>query len=172
LEEIAAMRTLIATTALALALATPAALAQQDETANSTGCGVGTILFDGQKGPVPQILAVTTNGTLGNQTFGISSGTLGCTQEGVVRPPTKVRMLLMSSLDSLAGDVARGDGETLQSLASLLAVEEQDRPRFFVALQDNFVRIFPSENVTADEVLVSVNAVLAEDPVLSRYVFA
>jgi hypothetical protein len=39
-------------------------------------------------------------------------------------------------------------------------------------MQDNFVRIFPSENVTADEVFVSMNAVLAEDPVLSRYAAA
>jgi hypothetical protein len=165
------MRTLIVPAMLTLAFAAPVALAQQDETANSSGCGAGTMLFEGQKGIAPQVLAVTTNGTSGNQTFGISSGTLGCTQDGVVRPPTKVRVLLMSSLDSLAVDVARGDGETLQSLASLLAVEEQDRPRFFVALQVNFVRIFPSENVTAEEVLVSMNAVLAEDPVLSRYVF-
>jgi hypothetical protein len=166
------MRTLVVPTVLALTLATPAALAQEGETANSTGCGLGTIVFEGQKGIAPQILAVTTNGTSGNQTFGISSGTLGCTQEGVVRPPTKVRMLLMSSLDSLAVDVARGDGETLASLASLLSVEGQDRPRFFSALQNNFVRIFPNENVTAEEVLVSMNAVLAEDAVLSRYVVA
>jgi Protein of unknown function (DUF3015) len=166
------MRTLVVPMVLALALATPAALAQEGETANSTGCGLGTIVFEGQKGIAPQILAVTTNGTSGNQTFGISSGTLGCTQEGVVRPPTKVRMLLMSSLDNLAVDVARGDGETLASLASLLSVEGQDRPRFFSALQNNFVRIFPNENVTAEEVLVSMNAVLAEDAVLSRYVVA
>jgi Protein of unknown function (DUF3015) len=172
LEEIALMRTLIVPAVLALAFATPAALAQDDETASSAGCGLGTMLFEGQKGIAPQILAVTTNGTSGNQTFGISSGTLGCTQNGVVRPPTKVRVLLMSSLDSLAVDMARGDGETLQSLASLLAVEEQDKARFFVAMQDNFVRIFPSENVTADEVFASMNAVLAGDAVLSRYVVA
>jgi hypothetical protein len=172
LEEIALMRTLIVPAMMALALASPAALAQQDETANSSGCGLGTMLFEGQKGVGPQVLAVTTNGTSGNQTFGISSGTLGCTQNGVVRPPTKVRVLLMSSLDSLAVDMARGDGETLQSLASLLAVQEQDKARFFVAMQDNFVRIFPSENVTADEVFASMNAVLAEDAVLSRYAVA
>jgi Protein of unknown function (DUF3015) len=166
------MRTLIFPTVLVLALATPAALAQEDETANSTGCGLGTMIFEGQKGIAPQVLAVTTNGTSGNQTFGITSGTLGCTQEGVVRPPTKVRMLLMSSLDNLAVDVARGDGETLESLARALAVEQRDKRRFFVALQDNFLRIFPNENVTAEEVLVSMNAVLAEDAVLSRYVVA
>jgi hypothetical protein len=83
-----------------------------------------------------------------------------------------VRVLLMSSLDSLAVDMARGDGETLQSLASLLAVQEQDKARFFVAMQDNFMRIFPSENVTADQVFASMNAVLGEDAVLSRYAVA
>ena len=34
----------------------------------------------------------------------------------------------------------------------------------------NFGRIFKSENVTADEVITSINAVLAEDAVLARYV--
>jgi hypothetical protein len=171
LEEIALMRTLIVPAMLALTFATPAAIAQEDETASSAGCGLGTMLFEGQKGVAPQILAVTTNGTSGNQTFGITSGTLGCTQNGVVRPPTKVRVLPASSLDSLAVDMARGDGETLQSLASLLAVEEQDKARFSSRCRTTS-RIFPSENVTADEVFVSMNAVLAEDAVLSRYVVA
>lgn len=166
------MRTLIVPTVLALALTAPAALAQDGETANSAGCGLGTMVFEGQQGIAPQVLAVTTNGTSGNQTFGITSGTLGCTQDGVVRSPTEVRVLLMSSLDNLAVDMARGDGETLESLAALLAVEDQDKPRFFAAMQDNFVRIFPNEDVTAEEVLVSMNAVLVEDEVLSRYAIA
>ena len=87
-----------------------------------------------------------------------------------MRPPAKVKILLMSSLDSLAVDVARGQGETLTSLADLMAIEPADQPRFFASLQGNFGRIFPSENVTADEVITSINAVLAEDAVLARYV--
>jgi len=155
---------------LALLLGAPAAWAQQGETADSSGCGLGTMLFEGQEGIAAQVLAVTTNGTSGNQTFGISSGTLGCTQDGVVRPPAKVKILLMSSLDSLAADVARGQGETLTSLAGLMAIEAADQPRFFTSLQGNFERIFPNQNVTADEVITSINAVLAEDAVLARYV--
>jgi hypothetical protein len=120
----------------------------------------------------PQVLAVTTNGTFGNQTFGISSGTLGCTQDGVVRPPTQVKMLLVSSLDNLATDVARGEGETLDSLAKAMAIQDPDQAVFFTALQDNFTRIFPSENVTADEVFTSINAVLVEEPALRRYASA
>jgi hypothetical protein len=164
------MRLVMASALLTLALAVPAASAQEGETAGSSGCGLGTMLFDGQSGIGPQVLAVTTNGTSGNQTFGITSGTLGCTKDGVVRPPAEVRILLMSSLDNLATDVARGEGETLTSLASVMAIDEADQPRFFVSLQDNFVRIFPDENVTADEVITSINAVMAEDEVLARYV--
>jgi hypothetical protein len=154
-------------------LGAAAAQAQdQGETASSAGCGVGTILFEGQQGVAPQVLAVTTNGTFGNQTFGISSGTLGCTQDGVVRPPTAVRMLLMSSLDNLATDVAQGEGETLDSLAQAMAIQDPDRAVFLAALQENFTRIFPSENVTADEVFTSINAVLVEEPTLRRYAIA
>lgn len=152
-------------------LVAPATQAEQHgETANSTGCGVGTILFQGQKGVVPQVIAVTTNGTFGNQTFGISSGTLGCTQDGVIKPPAEVRMLMLSNLDNLARDVARGEGETLESLAHLLAIEEADRNHFFTTLRANFERIFPNFNVTADEVYVSVRAVMAKDTILNRYV--
>jgi hypothetical protein len=167
------MRIVMASALLALTVAAPAAFAQQDtERTSSAGCGVGTILFEGQKGPVPQILAVTTNGSFGNQTFGITTGTLGCEKDGVVRSPTKVRMLMLSSLDNLAGDVARGEGETLESLASLMVVAPEDKARFFEALQHNFVRIFPREDVTVDQVIASMNAVLAGDAVLQRYVIA
>ncbi|MFZ0256510.1 MAG: DUF3015 domain-containing protein [Gammaproteobacteria bacterium] len=143
---------------------------QQGETANSTGCGVGTMLFQGQRGVVPQVVAVTTNGTFGNQTFGISSGTLGCTQDGVIKPPAEVRMLLLSNLDNLARDVARGEGETIESLAHLMAIEESDKKHFFTTLQANFGRIFPNANVTADEVFISMRAVMTEDTLLNRYV--
>lgn len=163
------MRTVAASVVLALTLGVPAAWAQQGETADSSGCGLGTMLFNGERGVMPQILAVTTNGTSGNQTFGISSGTLGCTQDGVVRPPAEVRILLMSSLDNLAVDVARGEGETLRALAALMAIAAPDQPRFFASLQGNFVRIFPTETVTADQVITAINAVMAEDQVLRRY---
>ena len=91
------MRAIIATAFLALTVGAPTAWAQQGEPASSAGCGAGSILFEGQKGPVPQILAVTTNGSFGNQTFGITSGTLGCEKDGVVRSPTKVRMMVVSA---------------------------------------------------------------------------
>ncbi|MDE2000936.1 MAG: DUF3015 family protein, partial [Burkholderiales bacterium] len=50
--------------AAALMIAAGSAMAQ-----NNVGCGWGSALFNGQKGVAPQVLAATTNGTSGNQTF-------------------------------------------------------------------------------------------------------
>lgn len=49
------------------------------------GCGWGKIWWAqdaGAKTKGVQILMATSNGMFGNQTFGISSGTLGCTNDG------------------------------------------------------------------------------------------
>ena len=146
-------------------LATGAAQAEQD----NVGCGVGSIIFDGQSGVAPQVLAVTTNGTLGNQTFGITSGTLGCTQDGVVRDHTKLSMFTGANINKLARDIAVGKGESLETLAALIGIADEHKPLFFQTAKDNFGNIFPSENVTAQHVLDTLNNILTQDAVLARY---
>src|SRR5690606_10475644 len=43
------------------------------------GCGLGTeVVFKNANQWWQHVLAATTNGTSGNQTFGMTSGTLGC----------------------------------------------------------------------------------------------
>ena len=66
---------------VAVLLLVPAAFATADD---DIGCGLGTQLWAGNEGLAPKVLAATTNGTSGNQTFGITTGTLGCSQEGVI----------------------------------------------------------------------------------------
>lgn len=144
----------------------------QAQNQNNAGCGLGSVLFEGQSGTAPQSLAVTTNGTSSNQTFAITSGTLGCTKDGVVDPPQEASAFTGANLNKLALDAARGEGESLESLAELMGIEEQDKPVFFQASQRNFSTIFAPENATADEVLVAWYRVMAEDEVLSRYVRA
>ena len=60
-----------------LLVATIALLPMMANAHDSTGCGLGSMAWRGQKGVVPQVLAATTNGFFGTQTFGISSGTSG-----------------------------------------------------------------------------------------------
>ena len=147
------------------ALAAGSAFAEED----NVGCGVGSIIFEGQSGVAPQVLAVTTNGTLGNQTFGISSGTLGCTQDGVVTAQNKLPMFTDANLDKLARDIAVGQGESLETLAALMGVADEHKPRFFQTTKDHFDTIFPSENVTAQNVLDALDNILAQDTVLAPY---
>src|SRR5882672_4493787 len=50
------------------------------------GCGLGYLLLSNKDNDkVTQVLGSTTNGTFGTQTFGISSGTSGCTEDGTVK---------------------------------------------------------------------------------------
>lgn len=158
------MRKTIALVALA-GLMAPGLAAAKD----STGCGLGTMVFDGQSGVGPQVLAVTTNGTLGNQTFGISSGTLGCDAGGTVDHMAAVSEFTGENMDRLAADVAAGEGETLAALADLMGIAAADRDRFYRVMQQNFVRIFPSTATTAGEVVTSMQAVMAADARLSTY---
>jgi hypothetical protein len=152
---------------IAVILSTVPALtyAQQN---NVGSCGWGTKLFDGQSGVFPQAFAGITNASTGNQTFAISSGTSGCTQDGVVKSTWKTAMFIDGNKDRLARDMSTGDGETLDSLAHLIGVREQDRAAFSRAMQANVSVIFPSGSTT-DDSMIALRQVLRSDSVLSQY---
>jgi len=157
----------------AVLLASTLPIASAIAAPNNVGCGLGSTIFEGESGLVKQVLAVTTNGTSGNQTFGISTGTLGCAKTGgVVSLPEKVALFTNDNLDKLARDMATGEGETLNSLATLMGVEQQDKAAFFNATKVHFVQIFPSEKVTTEDVLVNLNDVLEADSILKRYSYS
>lgn len=153
---------------LVLAIATlPAASFAAGE--NNVGCGLGSSIFNGQSGVVPQILAATTNGTSGNQTFGITSGTLGCTQDGTVRSSVKLSMFIDGNMERLARDMSRGNGETMDSLAQLINVKEEDKARFFQVAKVNFGQIYASDKATVQDVMAGLRAALSSDATLAGY---
>lgn len=155
---------------VAVALVSMFPLAAMAAGENNVGsCGWGSKLFDNQNGVGPQVLAVTTNGTFGNQTFGISSGTSGCTQDGVVKSNWKTAMFIDGNKDKLARDMSLGHGETLDSLAALIGVRDEHKAAFFLSTKKNFARIYTGEHVSTDQILASLKQVLAQDPNLSVY---
>ena len=162
------MRKLMALAAVA-ALFPAAALAQQN---NVGSCGWGSKLFDGQSGIAPQAMAGITNATAGNQTFGVSTGTSGCTQDGTVRSTWKTAMFIDSNKERLARDMSVGSGEALESLAYLLGVEQADRPAFNRIARDNMHRIFSADNADTEQVVSALRAVLMSDAKLARYTLA
>lgn len=135
---------------------------------NVGGCGVGSKLMAGNQGIAPQVLAVITNGTFG-QTFAITSGTSGCTQNGVVSSNWKTAMFIDSNMNKLARDMSVGNGESLDSLASLLGVSSKDKSEFASTLKSNFGSIFTSSDVSSQDVANNLKNVLSSSKVLSGY---
>ncbi|QSP95038.1 DUF3015 domain-containing protein [Marinobacter salinisoli] len=133
------------------------------------GCGVGAMIWKGQSGAAPHILAATTNGTFGNQTLGMTTGTLGCDTDQSVQ---SMAMFMDNNIDKVARDMSRGSGENLDTLAVLLGVEPADRESFRKVLQDNFATIFPSSDTTSGEAVDAIVSVLEQDKTLSKYVAA
>jgi hypothetical protein len=136
---------------------------------NVGSCGWGSKLFQGQRGIAPQVLAATTNGTSGNQTFGVTSGTSGCTQDGLVSSNWKTAMFIDGNKEKLARDMSVGSGETLDALASLIGVRAEDKGAFTQLTQSRFADIFASQNVEAEKVAAALKDVLAADSRLAVY---
>ncbi len=133
-------------------------------------CGWGSKLMEGNEGIAPQVLAVTTNGTSGNQTFGITSGTSGCTQDGVVRSSWKTAMFIDGNVNKLAKDMAVGHGESIDSLANLLGMNSSERAVFASVTHDRFAEIFPGQGVSSEQVRSSLIRVMSERSELSSFV--
>ena len=139
------------------------------EAPGGPSCGWGNMLFEGQSGLPSHIVASTTNGTSGNNTFGMTSGTNGCSTSGKLTYGGKEMVDVSSIMDEFSEDVARGHGDALNAIAVMIGVEQQDREAFAQALHENFTVIFPSEDVTAQEALNSVNIVMMNDEHLAKY---
>jgi hypothetical protein len=125
------------------------------------GCGLGSVLFGSQPGFI-QVIAATTNGCFGTQTFGITTGTLNC---GSPATPAGAKTFIDANREAVAKDMARGSGETLATLTSLAGC--RDAKLVGAALQKNFSSIIPNEKVSNDVVADNVLATLRADKQLA-----
>ena len=157
-------KTLATLTFVAMLPFSNVAMADQD-----IGCGLGSMVFAGQSGKVYKVLGATTNGTSGNQTFGITFGTLGCDGSGTITSSQKLAMFIDGNMDNLARDMAKGEGETLATLSEVWGIKQADKSEFNSVAQANFAEIFKSENVTSEEVFANLNTLIAQDKTLSAY---
>ena len=122
----------------------------------NTGCGLGSMVFEGQNGLMSQTLAATTNGIFGNQTFGITSGTSNCEQYKTFAYNEKVDIFVAENMDNLARDIARGQGEYVNTLAVLMEVPDVKKASFRSQLQAHFSDIYTSDKVTHSEVVQNI----------------
>lgn len=139
--------------ALAAIAAVSAGMAWADELRDNVGVGLGTMIFEGQTGLVQQVLAATTNGCSGTQTFAISSGTSNAKQPATIVKNEGLRLFVRDNMDNLARDMAVGQGESLDTLAELMNVPAVERAAFNQKLQANFGKVYSTADVTHLEVI-------------------
>ncbi len=122
-------------------------------------CGLGTKWFGDKSGLLMHSLAATTNGYTG--TFGVTTGTSGCDQfEGIVFDSKRVEKFVASNMDNLAKDIAKGQGEYLNTLADIMEVKNNDRGVLFSTLQKNFDKIYTTDDITANAVVENIQTVV------------
>lgn len=131
---------------------------------NNTGCGLGHLAFQNVKKDsiLIQVVAATLNGICGNQTFGITSGTLGCDKPASFVENEKLQKFVAKNMDTLAHDIAVGDGEAIAALAELMDVPKENRAEFYSALQANFNTIYASVDVQSADVIDSIAGIASK----------
>ncbi len=137
----------------AVAALTSAAFASPN---SNTGCGLGAMIIKDNSSAVLLALQATTNGTSGNQTFGVTSGTSGCKKTKFVMNE-RASQFVASNMDQLAKEIAMGHGESVDTLAELLNVK--DKAAFASALQANYNKIYTSSDVKMADVLDNISTV-------------
>ncbi|MCB0412350.1 MAG: DUF3015 family protein [Bdellovibrionales bacterium] len=121
------------------------------------GCGLGYNIFGGSDS---QVLASTTNGSSGNQTFGITSGTSGCVDsDGMARLETFIE----GNRVVLETEAARGEGEAVEGLAQILKCPSAEKVG--AALKSSHSEVFDA-NAAPAEVGQRVKEVLKSNQVL------
>lgn len=153
----------IAMLAAVLTLALPGLVLAKGGNHPMAGCGLGYVLFGhNDNSPIMQVLAATTNGISGNQTFGMTTGTSGCTDDGAVKFVKEVEVFAEVNLDTLRREMAMGQGEFVSSFAALVGATGEEIPALVAVFQKEYATIFPTSSTTSAEMLSNLSTVLSQ----------
>lgn len=132
------------------------------------GCGLGSLVFQGDNAMIKQILAATTNGTFGSQTFGITSGTSNCTAGGVLKAEKEQAAFVEVNFRDLKRDMAAGGGEFLNSFGTLLGCEDAAKPKLGKMTQQKYEALVPTDDTTPMQLLSSLKTQVKATPELAQ----
>ena len=135
------------------------------------GCGLGKLAWGDyahQKNIAPQVMMATTNGTFGSGTFGISSGTSGCTNDGKVMAEQKTTLFAELNFENLSQEMAQGQGEHLASLATLMGVPVEHQAEFFAMTQERYTSLVKTGEASPVAMVKAINSAIATHPVLAQ----
>jgi hypothetical protein len=157
----------------AVAVVSQAGLVMAANPDTGPGCGLGKLAwadYKNQKNIAPQVMMATTNGTFGSGTFGISSGTSGCTNDGQVMADQKTNMFAQLNFDNLSQEMAQGKGEHLASLATLMGIPGEQHAAFFALTQERYTALVQAGETSSVALVKALNDAVGKSPVLAQAV--
>lgn len=122
--------------------------------ADNVGTGLGRVALQGKSGKGWELLGTFLNALCGNGTFAITTGTLGYRNGARIGMNEDVKVFVAQNMDSLATDLARGEGEYLDTLANLMQIE--DKAVFNSKMKANFNNIYTSYGVSSEQVVENI----------------
>lgn len=155
---------------IAVLFGAQAGLAMAANPDTGPGCGLGKLAwsdYKGQKEIAPQVFMVTTNGT-GMNTFAISSGTSGCTNDGKIMSEHKTAVFASLNFEALSAEMAQGQGEHLASLASLMGVPAEQHSAFFAMTQERYTSLVQAGETSPVALVKALNEGIAGHPLLAQ----
>lgn len=130
------------------------------------GCGLGSVVL-GSKPGATQVFAATTNGTFGSQTLGITFGTSNCGDHGLVKLSKEREVFAQENYTSLVKEMAQGEGENLNTLASLYQCPATSHREFGAMVQQKFDNLVTNDQITSTELLGHLENQLGSHPTLA-----
>ena len=123
----------------------------------AAGCGLGSMVFQGDQTWWKQVLASSLNGT-GMQSIAITIGTSNCDAPTPFKV-TSAHAYVEANRIALANDIARGNGETIVGLSKVYGCE--DSAHFGKALKSNYNTIFATTDASSLEITNNISNVAA-----------
>lgn len=122
----------------------------------AAGCGLGSMIFEGDQTWWKQVLASTTNGSTATQTFGITFGTSNCDASTPLKV-SSAKAYIDANKVALANDIARGNGDSLAGLSKVYGC--RDVNAFSHDLKENYSGIYPHAQVSTSDITQQISAI-------------
>lgn len=155
------MKKLAILAAMVMVLGAPFAWAGSD-----SGCGLGQMVFEGQSGLAPNVIAVTLNAT-GSATFAVTTGTSGCDASKTVYNEMLQEHFVATNFEALSTEMARGEGQYLAALGELMGCEAAVQPELARLGQSQYENLFTAGEMDAKIWLGGLKQEMAKQPALA-----
>ncbi|MCX5722783.1 MAG: DUF3015 family protein [Nitrospirae bacterium] len=138
------------------------------------GCGLGKEIWKNESNTdtigKQLFISTTNNPIIPLQAGGITSGTWGCKNNGKLWTEQKATMFAKVNFESLAQEMAQGQGEHLASLATLMGVPVEHQGDFFALTQERHANLVKAGEDSPVTLVAALNDAIATHPVLSQVV--